>query len=315
MSTSLAVKETIGEAVERVLIAGDLAKLSAEERVSYYKSVCESVGLNPLTRPLEYITLNGKLTLYARKDATDQLRANNQVSIAIVAREVVEGCYVVTAQAKLPSGRTDESIGAVPIDKLVGEARSNALMKCETKAKRRVTLSICGMGLLDESEVDSIPGAKFGETSVKVTTEAKTFGKPKESPVRGGPAASGESLSNLAEGQNDSKATPILQTLPPLADLVEAASGKSPLESSTLEQQTAFAMKFREALPEKFRPHADQLRRTALAESGYTDIDGNGTSKVIPRKDFPAIAKKLIAVAAKMTDPFIPNDDDLPGNI
>src|SRR6185312_3719783 len=33
-------------------------------------------------------------------------------------------------------------------------------MKAETKAKRRVTLSICGLGMLDETEVDSIPDAR-----------------------------------------------------------------------------------------------------------------------------------------------------------
>ena len=32
-------------------------------------------------------------------------------------------------------------------------------MKAETKAKRRVTLSICGLGILDESETDTMPGA------------------------------------------------------------------------------------------------------------------------------------------------------------
>ena len=30
-------------------------------------------------------------------------------------------------------------------------------MRCETKSKRRVTLSICGLGLLDETEVETIP--------------------------------------------------------------------------------------------------------------------------------------------------------------
>jgi len=48
----------------------------------------------------------------------------------------------------------------VNIENLKGEARSNAMMKAETKAKRRVTLSICGLGMLDESETDSIPGAR-----------------------------------------------------------------------------------------------------------------------------------------------------------
>ena len=33
------------------------------------------------------------------------------------------------------------------------------MMKAETKAKRRVTLSICGLALLDDSEVDSVRGA------------------------------------------------------------------------------------------------------------------------------------------------------------
>jgi len=48
------------------------------------------------------------------------------------------------------------------------EDKANAIMKCETKAKRRVTLSICGLGFLDETEVDSIPGAKRLETSLEV---------------------------------------------------------------------------------------------------------------------------------------------------
>jgi len=144
--------------LERVVIGGDLSKLSTGERLTYYSQVCQSVGLNPLTRPFEYITLNGKLTLYARRDATDQLRSLKNVSVEIKSREVVEGCYVVTAGATMKD-RHDESIGAVVLGDLKGEARANAIMKAETKAKRRVTLSICGLGLLDETEVETIPGA------------------------------------------------------------------------------------------------------------------------------------------------------------
>jgi phage tail sheath protein FI len=39
-------------------------------------------------------------------------------------------------------------------------------MKAETKAKRRVTLSICGLNMLDESEVESIPQQAKQVTSV-----------------------------------------------------------------------------------------------------------------------------------------------------
>jgi hypothetical protein len=142
------------DAIEQVLIAGDLEQLSAGQRLSYYNRVCQSLGLNPLTQPFEYIRLNNKLRLYAKRDATDQLRKRDGISVTITARELIEGVYVVTARATTPDGRADESTGAVPIEGLKGEFRANSMMKCETKAKRRVTLSICGLGLLDETEVE-----------------------------------------------------------------------------------------------------------------------------------------------------------------
>ena len=146
--------------IERVLLAGDLARLMPEERVRYYQETCRSLGLNPLTRPFEYITLNGKLTLYATRGATDQLRYLRQISVEIVGRAQQGDVYVVTARGTEGTGaraRHDESTGAVSIAALQGDALANALMKAETKAKRRVTLSIVGLGWLDESELETIP--------------------------------------------------------------------------------------------------------------------------------------------------------------
>lgn len=169
--------------IEKVVIQGDLAQLAPTDRVAYYSRVCESLGLNPLTKPFEYIELNGKLTLYAKRDATDQLRHSRKINVTIISRETIEGVYVVTARATTPDGRSDESIGAVPITKeggtwetsqngkryfkgngewlpLRGDDLANALMKAETKAKRRVTLSIAGLGWLDETEIETIPSAR-----------------------------------------------------------------------------------------------------------------------------------------------------------
>lgn len=160
-NVAISRQEQASAIAERVVMVGDLSKLTAHERVTYYSHVCNSLGLNPLTRPFEYIALQGRLTLYARKDATDQLRKLHKISIKISSREVLDGVYVVTAQAtESPSGRQDESTGAVAIVGLKGDLLANAFMKAETKAKRRVTLSIVGLGMLDESEIDSIPGAQ-----------------------------------------------------------------------------------------------------------------------------------------------------------
>ncbi|PYR29867.1 MAG: hypothetical protein DMF90_28905, partial [Acidobacteria bacterium] len=145
------------EATRRAIALGELDRLDEDSQTAYYHAICESLGLNPLTRPLEYLELNGRLTLYAKRDATDQLRHKHQVSIEILDRTHQADVYVVRARATLPDGRTDESLGAVSLAGLEGEALANALMKAETKAKRRVALSICGLGLLDETEVETIP--------------------------------------------------------------------------------------------------------------------------------------------------------------
>jgi hypothetical protein len=144
------------EVVEKVVIGGDLAGLNVAQRAEYYGAVCRSLGLNPLTKPFEYLTLNGKLRLYALRDCADQLRRLHAISIHIANRERMSDIYVVTARAKDRHGREDESTGAVTVGDLKGDALANALMKAETKAKRRVTLSIAGLGWLDETELDTI---------------------------------------------------------------------------------------------------------------------------------------------------------------
>jgi hypothetical protein len=169
-----------GNLLERVVIMGDLSGLKPEERMVYYKAVCTSIGLNPLTKPFDYITLNGKLTLYARKDATDQLRKIHDVSITKLERDRLEDVYTVTAYAQDKGGRVDVATGAVSIKGLSGDALANAVMKAETKSKRRVTLSICGLGILDESEVETIPDARPYVEVVEPEPPAPAEKKPQD---------------------------------------------------------------------------------------------------------------------------------------
>jgi hypothetical protein len=173
------------EVVETVVIGGDLSPLSAGQRAEYYGAVCRSLGLNPLTKPFEYLDLNGKLRLYALRDCADQLRRLHGISIYIANRERMSDIYVVTARAKDRQGREDESTGAVTVGNLRGDALANALMKAETKAKRRVTLSIAGLGWLDETELETIPQSP----SVAVPVQ--------ESPPEGHPTA--DHISSLVE--------------------------------------------------------------------------------------------------------------------
>jgi hypothetical protein len=170
MTEALATRGPLSTNIEQVLIGGDLAQLNPEERLNYYNHLCSNLGLNALTQPFAYIVLNGKLQLYAKKDCTEQLRKIHGVSITKVDPKQIGDLVVVVADAGDRDGRVDSSTGAVAVKgvegkdqkgnkykyDLTGEALANAMMKCETKAKRRVTLSICGLGMLDETEVDTL---------------------------------------------------------------------------------------------------------------------------------------------------------------
>lgn len=154
--------------IEDVLIRGDLSKLTEKDRTDYYLRVCHSIGLNPLTRPFDYHNFQGKLVLYAKRDAADQLRKLNGISIEIVSQKVADGLLTVHARAKDKTGRTDEDFGVVPWKGGGSELGANLAMKAVTKAKRRVTLSISGLGFLDQSEVGA---ANDDEPEDSITAE------------------------------------------------------------------------------------------------------------------------------------------------
>jgi hypothetical protein len=149
--------DTREKVIESLVLRGDLSGLTPVQRASHYRRVCDSLGLNPDSQPLTYLRLNGKEILYASRGATDQLAAIHRVN-----RKIIDGPKVIdlggqkivycVAEASHPNGRTETAIATIQMSD-----PANVLMKAETKAKRRATLSILGLGMLDETEIESIP--------------------------------------------------------------------------------------------------------------------------------------------------------------
>jgi hypothetical protein len=152
--------------IASLVINGDLAKLSPEQKVSYYRQFCERLGLDPISQPFKLLKLSGKETLYCDRGGASQLCRVHGVSHEIKNRETIQNCYIVTAQAIDMTGRHTESTGAVNIEGLKGEALCNAMMKAETKAKRRATLDLLGLGMLDETEVESMPQSETADFQI-----------------------------------------------------------------------------------------------------------------------------------------------------
>jgi hypothetical protein len=162
--------------VASLILAGDLSKMPPEDKVRYYNGYCERLGLDPFTKPFDLLRLSGKEILYCTRSGAQQLNKLHNVSHAITSRTVIPdaGVYEVTARACLPDGRCTESIGAVSIINLKGEAYANAVMKAETKAKRRATLDLLGLGVLDETEAESImPKQQTQQPQLKVNVQTE----------------------------------------------------------------------------------------------------------------------------------------------
>ena len=154
-----------GRVIESLVLRGDVSALSPSDRARFYIQTCEGLGLNPHAQPFAFLRLNGKEILYATRGATDQLAAIHRVT-----REIIDGPKVIdlagtklaycVCRASLPNGRHETSTKTLPFTDPI-----NVLMKCETGAKRRATLSILGLSLLDETELETIPASVQQQTS------------------------------------------------------------------------------------------------------------------------------------------------------
>ena len=161
-----------------IVLRGDLSGLNEDQKKQYYLYRCKQVGLDPAAKPFDLLTLNGKQILYANASATQQLCALHKLSTQITHRERVDGIYIVSVRVTGSDGRVSENQGAVDVGNQVGERLANAILKATTKAIRRSVLAHCGLGMLDETEVETIPEARVEpmvvtETPAPITVEKK----------------------------------------------------------------------------------------------------------------------------------------------
>lgn len=180
-NTPLDVSEDAPSPLEQLLSevqasGNDTTRLPTQDKAALLRGLSKALGLNPLSGGVMLLRLNGKETLYVTKVGTDQIAAREKLSReTIVGPEVraIEGKKVVFCQvrARHPDGRSEMSTATLPLADPV-----NDLMKCETKAKRRATLSVCGLGLLAEDEIETIQGAQKVDIDTSAQPEPEDDG-------------------------------------------------------------------------------------------------------------------------------------------
>jgi hypothetical protein len=167
--------DPLEEALERMVKGeGDLSALTPSQRAALYKEVCGRLGLDPTTYPLQYLWVRApgggeRLILYLNKDGAAQLRKLHKVSTRLVDHKYLPevGAYIAVVEASTPDGRVEVETGAVSVRGASPNDIANALMHAITKAKRRATIAIVGVGFLDETEALSIPDARPARVDVE----------------------------------------------------------------------------------------------------------------------------------------------------
>jgi hypothetical protein len=165
-------------AIESVVIGGDLAPLTPEQRVRYMQRVCTGLSLNWETSPFIYVKPADKLILYATKDCAAQLRRRDGISIEVTGRSFMpeQGIYCVEVKATNAQGRSETAIGVVGVTGMKHETLAGQMMRAETKAKRRVTLSLCGLGLDGEDDMPAFAPIGNGSAKGDRTTDSLMAG-------------------------------------------------------------------------------------------------------------------------------------------
>jgi hypothetical protein len=160
----------------------------------------------------------------------------------------------------MPDGRIDEATGAVTISGLKGEALANAMMKAETKAKRRVTLSMSGLNMLDESEVKDIAPPRVGPGRWEAGNATPTLGR----------AAVIDSGTNARKHVGELS----LEELKTKRRILDEKTALTREEQQTLEQVTNMIETLENLEPEIVEPESDPTICTCGSGLKYSDRKG-----------------------------------------
>jgi hypothetical protein len=278
----------LDEILADVVAAGkDTSALAREDRAALLTGLARRLGLNPLSGAVMFLRTNGRETLYVTKAGTDQIAARERLR-----RETIRGPEVIEIErrkvvlcqvrATHPDGRSEVSTATLALADPVID-----LMKCETKAKRRATLSVCGLGLLAEDEIETIPG-----------------GRP--APVDAPPPAPAYDLRPLGIEQPARRELPAVDHFDAARALLDGAGSAEELASAravigrdhlahlgptertqiaALRDERARAIAAASAPPDEPPPDAPKGRRRATKTA---DAAGDGTSDHQPPAEAPA---------------------------
>ncbi len=152
--------------MKSVITKGDLSSLTPEQLFNHYRSICDSLKLNWLTKPFDLIettdkeTQKKKLSLYPNANCAAQLAAEKEISIVRIEEEMMGDYLRIRLYGQDSKGRTGINVSAMFTKNKSGKDWENAYKKAYTQAQRRLWLSMAGLGITESSDVEELPNAR-----------------------------------------------------------------------------------------------------------------------------------------------------------
>lgn len=144
------------EALVKATLSQDWGRTNDQVKVRFIAHLCNQLSIPAVMNPFIFIKTKNGQKLYTPSEGAYLIASKNRISTKIKDRsyDKERQIYSVTVECSTPDGRTSEDIGHMFLGGLQGENLANAMMKAETKAKRRAILSTVGLSVLTE---DAIP--------------------------------------------------------------------------------------------------------------------------------------------------------------
>lgn len=142
-------------AAVKAQLHNDWSKVSEDDKLKCVLAMCKVLNIPTPMNPFRFIDMKGKTVLYATKECAELIAERNKISVNVVNKylDKEQNIYVVEVRALMPQGRTFDNFAALSVAGLSGEARANAMMKCISKAIRRVVFASVGLSAMDETDI------------------------------------------------------------------------------------------------------------------------------------------------------------------
>ena len=165
--------------------------LTDPEKKDMYNKMCQVYNVPVDIAPLDFVQIKDKATkkvfaefLYANSTCTKYIMARDGLSSRVVRRDIDANDAVFIVEVS-KGDRSVEGVGAKSLKGAAYDTRTNSIMHAHTKAERRAVLTYSGMGILDESEISSIPNAAPAPAGERVADSVEAAeAKPVPMPAR-----------------------------------------------------------------------------------------------------------------------------------